>query len=80
MTALAPVREEALTQEARPHRWREHRIVHGKSTVEVECPFCGQWTICYKWSLAGSGKMCQCGAKHTWSHGTHPPQKKVEQT
>lgn len=34
------------------------RAEHGKSTVDVECPFCLQTTNAYVWSLAGGGKRC----------------------
>lgn len=35
----------------------------GKTRIAVDCPFCGAELIAYLWSLAGSGKKCQCGAK-----------------
>lgn len=35
----------------------------GKTRIAVDCPFCGVELIAYLWSLAGSGKRCQCGAK-----------------
>jgi hypothetical protein len=41
----------------------------GRTTVDIRCPFCGAVVIAYVWSLAGSGKNCPCGAKHT-SHDT----------
>lgn len=41
----------------------------GRSTVTVTCPFCGTDTQAYLWSLAGSGKRCECGAVHHY----HPP-------
>lgn len=28
-----------------------------------QCPFCGSPVRAYWWSLAGSGKRCDCGAK-----------------
>lgn len=40
----------------------EYRPVFGRSTVEVECRFCGQSYTAYLWSLAGCGKRCTCGA------------------
>lgn len=48
---------------------KDHEKVAGRSTigrtiVYVTCPFCGVETECYAWSLAGSGKLCECGAKH----------------
>ena len=35
----------------------------GRTRIAVECAFCGAEIIAYVWSLAGSGKKCQCGAK-----------------
>lgn len=35
----------------------------GRSTVDIECPFCKDVVTAYLWSLAGSGKRCTCGAK-----------------
>jgi len=40
-------------------KWQEH----GKTRVEVKCPFCQSRMTAYLWSLAGSGKKCSCGAK-----------------
>ena len=40
-------------------RWSEH----GKTRVQVKCPFCHGPIVAYLWSLAGSGKKCACGAK-----------------
>lgn len=34
----------------------------GKTRISVDCAFCGTEMIAYLWSLAGSGKKCQCGA------------------
>lgn len=30
----------------------------------IRCPFCDVTTEAYVWSLAGSGKRCECGAVH----------------
>lgn len=46
------------------------RSEFGRSTLDIKCPFCSAITTAYKWSLAGSGKKCQCGAKHTLRRGT----------
>lgn len=45
----------------------------GRSTVDIECPFCGKVTQAYIWSLAGSGKRCSgqdCDAVHEWLNQT----------
>jgi hypothetical protein len=51
---------------------------HGRSRYNIECPYCHAIVVAYIWSLAGSGKRCPCGAKHTWLHGTIPPQKLLQ--
>ena len=62
--------------EVRPHRERDYRSDFGKSTVEVECPFCKTWVRAYVWSMAGSGKRCPtCGAVHgSFGHTRAPKQ------
>ena len=35
---------------------------HGRSTAVIRCPFCQRKITVYIWSLAGSGKRCDCGA------------------
>lgn len=35
---------------------------HGKSTVDIDCPFCGAEVTAFIWSLRGCGKRCECGA------------------
>ena len=56
-----------------PHRRWGFDSRFGRSTVRIDCPFCGETTKAYLWSLAGSGKKCQCGAKHTHYDVTLPP-------
>lgn len=34
----------------------------GRTTTTVRCPFCGCSVEARAWSLAGSGKRCECGA------------------
>jgi hypothetical protein len=43
----------------------------GKAWIILECPCCGIEVKAYRWSLAGSGKRCTCGALHTRT-GTFP--------
>ena len=31
---------------------------HGKSSIDIECPFCGEITEAFIWSMSGSGKRC----------------------
>lgn len=37
----------------------------GRSTIDIECPFCGEEATAFLWSLAGGGKKCVCGALMT---------------
>ena len=46
--------------ESRVHLCTNYRGFHGKSSVIIECPFCGDRVIAFVWSLAGSGKRCTC--------------------
>ena len=41
---------------------RIDRAPAGRTTADVECPWCGVVTQVRVWSLAGSGKRCDCGA------------------
>lgn len=50
--------------ERRPHVLRDRRPAPGRTSVEVECPFCGRRVRAFAWSLAGGGKRCPCGAIH----------------
>lgn len=54
-----------------------YRSVFGRSTVDIDCPFCGTTTRAFVWSLAGGGKKCKCGALHT-RLGTHPPKEELK--
>jgi hypothetical protein len=58
-----------LVEEA-PNTQHEGRSAMGKSTVIVTCPFCHADVEAYKWSLAGGGKRCTCGALHGWLGGS----------
>lgn len=40
----------------------ENRRPAGRSTVTLRCPHCDTVTEARLWSLAGSGKRCECGA------------------
>lgn len=40
----------------------ENRCPAGRSTVTLRCPHCDTVTEARLWSLAGSGKRCECGA------------------
>jgi hypothetical protein len=55
-----------------PNAQRDH-VKHsywssmGRSSVAIDCPFCGTTSRAFVWSLAGGGKCCEnrkCGAKH----------------
>ena len=50
--------------------WRTERLnVMGQVVLVLSCPFCECVTEVYLWSLAGSGKRCDCGAKFEISGG-----------
>ncbi len=34
-----------------------------QKTITAICPFCQERVLIFIWSLGGSGKLCQCGAK-----------------
>lgn len=52
--------------EFRLHERAYQPAAAGRSFYTVECPFCGVAVQARAWSLAGSGKRCECGAVHTW--------------
>lgn len=39
-----------------------NRAAAGRSTASIRCPFCDCVSEARLWSLAGSGKRCDCGA------------------
>lgn len=43
----------------------------GQRIVGLRCPFCDTITEAHLWSLAGSGKRCECGA--IFRHHSHAP-------
>lgn len=50
-------------KETKPYKIVEdHSRPCGQSYYMLVCPFCGAKIQAYKWSLAGSGKKCSCGA------------------
>jgi hypothetical protein len=70
-------RYDGALYELRPYTTGYYRGVHGHSTLEVFCPFCGtKWDV-YLWSFAGSGKRCTCGAMLSLRGGAW---RKVEPT
>lgn len=42
----------------------------GCSLVDIRCHFCGAVVTAHVWSLAGSGKKCECGSLHAYMQGT----------
>jgi hypothetical protein len=53
-----------MTTEARRYEILiEWSMGPGRSKMVLLCPFCGAEVTAYRWSLAGSGKRCDCGAK-----------------
>lgn len=52
--------------ESRPYEILSEHTAVGRSSVTMLCPWCDREVTAYTWSLAGSGKRCECGAKFTW--------------
>ena len=54
---------------------------HGKSSLEVICPYCKERNTIYVWSYAGCGKRCEKCKKmlwiYEWMRGAKEPQEKV---
>ena len=46
----------------RPMYWLQLSSEMGRSRVVGDCPFCDRRVYGFRWSLAGSGKRCVCGA------------------
>lgn len=68
-----PVKEQPTVIESRLYEvvyTGQSQTRHGalQRVVGIRCPWCDTVTEAYVWSLAGSGKRCECGAKFTW-HG-----------
>lgn len=63
-----------MSTEHRLHEREYHPAPAGRSTYVVTCPFCDTDTEARAWSLAGSGKRCECGALHSW-YGTTMEQR-----
>lgn len=49
--------------EERPYRILSEISSVGRNLLTLLCPFCDAHVAAYRWSLAGSGKRCTCGAK-----------------
>lgn len=50
----------------------DSRSEFGRSRILVRCPYCERELWVFKWSYAGCGKRCECGAKLGWL-GSQPP-------
>lgn len=68
------------TIESRQFTSREVGNEVGRSSIEITCPYCHQTCIAYKWSLAGSGKKCECGVVHRWFGGVSVKRIRVKTT
>ena len=67
-------------RETRIYTYRSGASLMGRSYIYITCPFCGQEVKAYIWSLAGSGKKCPCGAKHTWLGGYSTKEIEMQRT
>jgi len=70
--------ENTTERERRQYTSFNHRSRFGKSSVDIECPFCRAITTAFIWSLSGSGKKCTCGALHGGWGFTLAPIEKVK--
>lgn len=52
-----------------------YRADFGRASIKFKCPFCGEILTGYLWSLAGSGKKCDCGVLHTYGRSFKRPPK-----
>ncbi len=48
--------------ESRRYFTTERHEMVGRTSEVATCPFCGAKVVVFVWSLAGSGKRCECGA------------------
>lgn len=49
---------------------------NGRSSIQIECPFCQEQFTAYIWSMCGGGKKCpDCGALHVSSGRAVPLRK-----
>lgn len=69
-----------MEREKREHKKYGYQSRMGKSTVKIDCPFCGETITAFLWSLAGSGKKCTCGALHGHFNITLAPLTKSNET
>jgi hypothetical protein len=51
---------------------------NGRSTMDVQCPFCEDWITVHLWSFAGCGKRCDCGAYLSWHGNAYKLKEKKE--
>lgn len=51
-------------REVRDYTVVDSRSEMGRSSIDIQCPYCGTVVTAYIWSLAANGKKCTCGAKH----------------
>ena len=52
--------------ERRGYTYTDGQSTMGRAEMFITCPFCGQLVKAYRWSLAGCGKRCPCGALHSY--------------
>ena len=60
-----------MSGEERTYTIKRTKRAMGRSTITLDCPFCGAEVTAYTWSMAGRGKRCACGAVH------HPGNKSI---
>lgn len=49
-----------IKRSANAHSYRSRP--NGRSSFDIDCPFCGETIEVYVWSFTACGKNCSCGA------------------
>lgn len=63
-TTAEQVQPQTPQKESRPVTvYRISYSAPGRRRIDFDCPFCNRHLQGFAWSLAGSGKRCDCGAK-----------------
>ena len=66
-----------VTREYRTNYFSSYVAEFGRSSIQIECPFCKVVCWAYVWSLVGHGKRCSCGAMHIYMQGTYKDTKEL---
>ena len=71
-TTINDVYNDKIETEQRDYKAYNRCSEFGKSTIDIDCPFCKTTMTAYIWSICGSGKRCKnCGAILSAVTGAH---------